>query len=56
MNSMPPQYLANMFKSWTMDDLIWQRDVLGATEREILDVTDEIKRREGEKDAQRSAG
>lgn len=48
MINMSEHYLRNHFKGWTMDDLIWQRDRVDANEREILDVTDEIKRREEE--------
>jgi len=55
MKSMDEHYLKNHFKDWTMDDLIWQRDVVGSTEREILDVSDEIKRREAEGNDQRTA-
>ena len=51
MKSMDPHYLRNHFKGWTMDDLIWQRDRVDASEREKLDVTDEIKRREAEANA-----
>jgi hypothetical protein len=51
MESMSSHWLKNYFNGWTMEDLIWQRDTMhkfGATERERLDVIDEIKRREVE--------
>lgn len=59
MESMSAHWLKKYFNGWTMEDLIWQRDTMhkfGATEREVLDVKDEIKRREGEQDDQRTAG
>lgn len=56
---MNDHWLKNHFKGWTMEDLIWQRDTMhkfGATERERLDVKDEIKRREAELNDERTAG